>query len=121
MEQSEEGLVAGLLDAQRKAEALFADFQEKQTQQPVAVVYRTLLSCCCGKHLRPDLQLCLSGTEPFGETGAHGDSILDRERPLRIDPASGRTSSLLARDPALGHRGHRFAPVDTSGLDSIMR
>jgi Xaa-Pro dipeptidase len=34
MEQSEEGLVAGLLDAQRKAEALFAEIQAQSLIRP---------------------------------------------------------------------------------------
>ena len=36
MEQSEEGLVAGLLDAQRKAEALFAEIQAQHLIRPGA-------------------------------------------------------------------------------------
>ena len=36
MEQSEEGLVAGLLDAQRKAEALFAEIQAHSLIRPGA-------------------------------------------------------------------------------------
>ncbi len=36
MEQSEEGLVAGLLDAQRKAEALFAEIQAQSLIRPGA-------------------------------------------------------------------------------------
>ena len=36
MEQSEEGLVTGLLDAQRKAEALFAEIQAQSLIRPGA-------------------------------------------------------------------------------------
>jgi hypothetical protein len=36
MEQSEEGLVAGLSDAQRKAEALFAEIQAQSLIRPSA-------------------------------------------------------------------------------------
>jgi Xaa-Pro dipeptidase len=36
MEQSEEGLVAGLLDAQRKSEALFAEIQAQSLIRPGA-------------------------------------------------------------------------------------
>jgi hypothetical protein len=53
MEQSEEGLVAGLSDAQRKAEALFAEIEAQSLIRPGAMESEINESvCACREQVR---------------------------------------------------------------------